>query len=50
MTKLAISTEDMSYRKHLSVLGTQMAYVDAGEGDPKGFPYASPIAADMRAS
>jgi haloalkane dehalogenase len=29
-----ISTEDISYRKYLSVLGPQMAYVDVGDGDP----------------
>lgn len=29
-----ISTEDISYRKYVSVLDTQMAYVDAGTGDP----------------
>jgi haloalkane dehalogenase len=30
----AISTEDASYRKHVHVLDTQMAYVDVGDGDP----------------
>jgi len=29
-----ISTEEISYRKYLPVLGTRMAYVDAGSGDP----------------
>jgi hypothetical protein len=29
-----ISTEDASYRKHVAVLDTNMAYVDVGEGDP----------------
>ena len=29
-----ISTEEISYRKYLPVLGTTMAYVDAGGGDP----------------
>jgi haloalkane dehalogenase len=29
-----ISTEDVSYRKMLNVLDTEMAYVDAGVGDP----------------
>ncbi|HMJ63479.1 MAG TPA: haloalkane dehalogenase [Bryobacteraceae bacterium] len=42
MTKLAISTEDISYRKHVSVLGTQMAYADAGEGDPIVFLHGNP--------
>src|ERR1035441_2463054 len=30
----SISTEDASYRKHVHVLDTQMAYVDVGDGDP----------------
>jgi haloalkane dehalogenase len=30
----AISTENASYRKRVSVLDTNMAYVDVGEGDP----------------
>ena len=29
-----ISTEEASYRKHINVLDTNMAYVDVGEGDP----------------
>lgn len=29
-----ISTEDLSYRKHVQLAGTRMAYVDVGEGDP----------------
>ena len=29
-----ISTEDISYRKYVPVLGTYMAYVDVGMGDP----------------
>jgi haloalkane dehalogenase len=37
-----ISTEDISYRKHLPVLGTQMAYVDVGEGDPIVFLHGNP--------
>jgi haloalkane dehalogenase len=37
-----ISTEDSSYRKHVTVLGTQMAYVDAGEGDPIVFLHGNP--------
>lgn len=34
MTHPAISTEDVSYRKRIDVLDTDMAYVDVGEGDP----------------
>jgi haloalkane dehalogenase len=29
-----ISTEGMSYRKHVKLAGTSMAYVNVGEGDP----------------
>ncbi|HSZ47440.1 MAG TPA: hypothetical protein VK823_19030 [Streptosporangiaceae bacterium] len=34
MSSAAISTEGLSYRKHVRVAGTQMAYVDVGVGDP----------------
>jgi L-ascorbate metabolism protein UlaG (beta-lactamase superfamily) len=34
MNDYAISTEDISYRKYVSVLDTKMAYVDVGNGDP----------------
>jgi len=34
MTHPEISTEEVSYRKRIALLGTSMAYVDAGEGDP----------------
>jgi haloalkane dehalogenase len=34
MTRSVISTEDISYRKYVSVLAVQMAYVDVGTGDP----------------
>ena len=34
MNHSAISTEDDSYRKRISVHDTNMAYVDVGEGDP----------------
>jgi haloalkane dehalogenase len=34
MTHHPISTEDLSYRKRINLLGTNIAYVDAGEGDP----------------
>lgn len=42
MTHPAISTEDISYRKHVSVLDTEMAYVDVGEGDPIVFLHGNP--------
>jgi haloalkane dehalogenase len=38
----AISTEDPSYRRHVSVLDTNMAYVDVGEGDPIVFLHGNP--------
>lgn len=38
----AISTEDPSYRKRISVLDTNMAYVDVGEGDPIVFLHGNP--------
>ncbi len=37
-----ISTEEISYRKYLSVLGTTMAYVDVGTGDPIVFLHGNP--------
>jgi haloalkane dehalogenase len=37
-----ISTEDASYRKRVSVLDTNMAYVDVGEGDPIVFLHGNP--------
>ena len=37
-----ISTEEISYRKYLPVLGTRMAYVDAGSGDPIVFLHGNP--------
>lgn len=37
-----ISTEEISYRKYVSVLGTTMAYVDAGAGDPIVFLHGNP--------
>lgn len=42
MTNSPISTEDISYRKYISALGTQMAYVDAGHGDPIVFLHGNP--------
>ena len=38
----AISTEERSYRKYLPVLGTTMAYVDVGTGDPIVFLHGNP--------
>jgi len=37
-----ISTEETSYRKYVTVLGTTMAYVDAGAGDPIVFLHGNP--------
>ena len=37
-----ISTEEASYRKHINVLDTSMAYVDVGEGDPIVFLHGNP--------
>jgi haloalkane dehalogenase len=34
MSRPMISTEEISYRKYVEVLGAKMAYVDAGVGDP----------------
>jgi haloalkane dehalogenase len=42
MTRAQISTEDLSYRKRVQLLGTSMAYVDAGEGDPIVFLHGNP--------
>ena len=42
MTHAPISTEDVSYRKRVPVLDTNMAYVDAGEGDPIVFLHGNP--------
>ena len=42
MNQNVISTEDISYRKRVSVLDTNMAYVDAGEGDPIVFLHGNP--------
>src|SRR5262249_18631777 len=42
VTHPPISTEDISYRKHVSVLDTNMAYVDVGEGDPIVFLHGNP--------
>jgi len=38
----AISTEDLSYRKYVSVLDANMAYVDVGNGDPIVFLHGNP--------
>ncbi|KRQ96615.1 haloalkane dehalogenase [Bradyrhizobium jicamae] len=37
-----ISTEEVSYRKRVAVLDSNMAYVDAGEGDPIVFLHGNP--------
>jgi haloalkane dehalogenase len=42
MTQASISTEDASYRKRVRVLDADMAYVDAGEGDPIVFLHGNP--------
>lgn len=42
MAKWQISTEDASYRKRVSILDTNMAYVDVGEGDPIIFLHGNP--------
>jgi len=42
MSSAAISTEDLSYRKHVRVAGTKMAYVDVGVGDPIVFLHGNP--------
>ena len=42
MTTFPISTEEISYRKYVSVLGTQIAYVDVGHGDPIVFLHGNP--------
>ncbi len=42
MAHSPISTEDPSYRKRVSVLDTDMAYVDVGDGDPIVFLHGNP--------
>jgi haloalkane dehalogenase len=42
MTRIEISTEDASYRNRVTVLDTDMAYVDVGEGDPIVFLHGNP--------
>lgn len=42
MTHPAISTEAASYRRYVSVLDTNMAYVDVGDGDPIVFLHGNP--------
>lgn len=42
MTQPAISTEDISYRKYVPVLGAHIAYVDVGTGDPIVFLHGNP--------
>ena len=40
--KPMISTEDASYRKRIAVLDADIAYVDAGDGDPIVFLHGTP--------
>jgi len=42
MNPNVISTEDIAFRKRVSVLDTNMACVDAGEGDPIVFLHGNP--------
>jgi len=42
MAHTPISTEDISYRKYVDVLGVPMAYVDVGAGDPIVFLHGTP--------
>ena len=42
MLQPVISTEDASYRKRVSVLNTNIAYVDVGDGDPIVFLHGNP--------
>jgi len=42
MKRPEISTEDMSYRRHIKLAGTHMAYVDVGQGDPIVFLHGVP--------
>ena len=42
MKNSPISTEDTSCRKYAAVLGTQMAYVDVGHGEPIVFLHGNP--------
>lgn len=42
VTQPLISTEESSYRKRISVLDSNMAYVDVGEGDPIVFLHGNP--------
>lgn len=42
MNHSPISTEDMAFCKYVSVLNTQMAYVDVGHGDPIVFLHGNP--------
>lgn len=42
MGGVPISTEQTAFRKHAAILGTQMAYVDVGHGDPIVFLHGNP--------
>jgi haloalkane dehalogenase len=41
-TRTPISTEDIAFRKHIPIFGTQIAYVDVGNGDPIVFLHGNP--------
>ncbi len=42
MTQAPVSTEDETLRREVQICGTQMAYVDVGEGDPVVFLHGNP--------
>ena len=42
MSEAAISPKDSNPRKRVAVLGTEMAYVDVGAGDPIVFLHGNP--------
>ena len=42
MSEAAISPKDPNPRKRVAVLGTEMAYVDVGAGDPIVFLHGNP--------
>jgi haloalkane dehalogenase len=42
MREPPISTEDIAYRKYAPLLGTSLAYVDVGHGDPIVFLHGNP--------
>jgi len=48
MTHHSISTEDPSYRKRVSILDSNIAYVDVGEEDPIVFLHGNPTPSYLR--